>query len=113
MAKKALGRGLDALLSTSKPEDNLTSGLLESTEDKSLSLVEQIEIHKIQSGKHQPREIFNEEDLKSLHAKLTEAEIDHKLWIEQPENFPTCLAVRPYVKDQVQQYFKKLKLFRD
>jgi ParB family chromosome partitioning protein len=66
MAKKALGRGLDALLSTTKPEDSLTSGLLESTEDKSLSLVEQIEIHKIQSGKHQPREIFNEEDLKSL-----------------------------------------------
>ena len=57
--------------------------------------------------------VKNEEDLKSLHAKLTEAEIDHKLWIEQPENFPTCLAVRPYVKDQVQQYFKKLKLFRD
>ena len=57
--------------------------------------------------------VKNEEDLKSLHAKLTEAEIDHKLWIEQPENFPTCLAVRPHVKDQVQQYFKKLKLFRD
>ena len=57
--------------------------------------------------------VKTEQDLKSLHEKLTEAEIDHKMWIEQPENFPTCLAVRPYVKDQVQQYFKKLKLFRD
>ena len=56
--------------------------------------------------------IPNESDLKSLEAKLKEAEIDHKLWIEQPENFPTCLAVRPYPKDQVQAYFKKLKLFR-
>ena len=57
--------------------------------------------------------VKNEEDMKSLHVKLTEAEIDHKLWIEQPENFPTCLAVRPYVKDEVQKHFKKLKLFRE
>jgi len=57
--------------------------------------------------------VKNEDDMKSLHVKLTEAEIDHKLWIEQPENFPTCLAVRPYVKDEVQKHFKKLKLFRD
>lgn len=54
-----------------------------------------------------------EEDLKSLAEKLKEADVDHKLWIEQPENFPTCLAVRPYAKDQVQKYFKKLKLFKN
>lgn len=23
----------------------------------------------------------------------------HKLWIEQPENYPTCLAVKPYPKE--------------
>ena len=56
--------------------------------------------------------VKNEEDLKSLAANLSENNVDHKLWIEQPENFPTCLAVRPYQKDQVQQHFKKLKLFR-
>ena len=22
--------------------------------------------------------------------------VDYKLWIEQPENYPTCLALRPY-----------------
>ena len=45
--------------------------------------------------------------------KLTEGTIDHKLWIEQPENFPTCLAVRPYPKDQVQKFFKGLKLYKN
>ena len=24
--------------------------------------------------------------------------IRHKLWIEQPENYPTCLALKPYPK---------------
>jgi hypothetical protein len=23
----------------------------------------------------------------------------HKLWVEQPENFPTCLALKPYPKE--------------
>ena len=55
----------------------------------------------------------NEQDLKSLEQKLLEANVDHKMWIEQPENFPTCLAVRPYPKEQVQKYFKKFKLFKD
>ncbi len=56
--------------------------------------------------------IPSEQDLKVLSEKLTENGVDHKLWIEQPENFPTCLALRPYPKDQVQAYFKKLKLFK-
>ena len=54
----------------------------------------------------------NEQDLKSIEQKLIEANVDHKMWIEQPENYPTCLAVRPYPKEQVQQHFKKLKLFK-
>lgn len=57
--------------------------------------------------------VSNEQDLKSLEQKLLEANVDHKMWIEQPENFPTCLAVRPYPKEQVQKYFKKFKLFKD
>ena len=31
--------------------------------------------------------------------------------MEQPEDMATCLAVKPYMKEEVQKYFKKLKLF--
>tara|TARA_Y100000590_G_C15497652_1_gene930297 strand:+ start:55 stop:966 length:912 start_codon:yes stop_codon:yes gene_type:complete len=66
MAKKALGRGLDALLSVSKSEEVNSSELSEKSDEKNLNFVKQIELSKIQSGKHQPREIFNEEDLINL-----------------------------------------------
>merc|ERR1719342_1943673 len=54
-------------------------------------------------------------ELDSMHKIVLEVKdenelkkIDQKLWVEQPENFPTCLAVRPYPKSQVQKYFKGL-----
>ena len=54
----------------------------------------------------------DEESLTRLAEKLVEGKIDHKLWIEQPENIPTCVAVKPYTKEEVQEYFKEFKLFR-
>ncbi len=53
----------------------------------------------------------DEESLNQLAATLTENSLDYKLWVEQPENFPTCLATRPYPKTQIQKHFKKFKLF--
>lgn len=55
-------------------------------------------------------EIKGETQLLNLSSKLQEAGIKHKLWVEQPENFPTCLATAPLPKGTVQQHFKKLKL---
>lgn len=55
-------------------------------------------------------EVKSEVQLRNLSSKLQEANIVHKLWIEQPEDFPTCLATKPYSKSEIQQYFKKLKL---
>lgn len=55
---------------------------------------------------------LNEQSLLSLQEKLNEADIKHKLWIEQPENIPTCLVVKPYPKEEVHRYFKKFKLFK-
>jgi hypothetical protein len=46
----------------------------------------------------------------NLAKKLEEAGIDFKLWNEQPENYPTCLATRPYPKEEVAQLFKKCNL---
>lgn len=50
------------------------------------------------------------ETLTKLADKLRDAGVDCKLWVEQPENVPTCLAVKPYLKSEVQSHFKHLKL---
>ena len=55
-------------------------------------------------------EVKGETQLVNLAEKLRENNISYKLWIEQPENFPTCLATKPYPKSEVAQHFKKLKL---
>jgi hypothetical protein len=48
--------------------------------------------------------------LLTLANKLTDAGVVHKLWMEQPENFPTALATKPYVKQDVAVHFKKCQL---
>ncbi|XP_005103317.1 putative peptidyl-tRNA hydrolase PTRHD1 [Aplysia californica] len=57
-------------------------------------------------------EAKDEESLSKLAETLTTENISHKLWVEQPENFPTCLAVKPYRKEEVQKFFKPFKLFK-
>ncbi|XP_008336196.3 putative peptidyl-tRNA hydrolase PTRHD1 [Cynoglossus semilaevis] len=54
----------------------------------------------------------DEEALSSLSENLTQAGVSHKLWIEQPENIPTCLALKPYPKETVQPLLRKFKLFK-
>ncbi|KAK7080565.1 peptidyl-tRNA hydrolase domain-containing protein 1 [Halocaridina rubra] len=63
-------------------------------------------MHKVVLG------IESEEKLRNLSEKLEESAVDHKLWIEQPENIPTCLVTKPYPKEEVSKLFKKLKLFK-
>ncbi|XP_077527677.1 putative peptidyl-tRNA hydrolase PTRHD1 [Haemaphysalis longicornis] len=48
----------------------------------------------------------------ALSKTLEAAKVDHKLWTEQPENIPTCLATKPYAKSEVQPFFKDFKLFK-
>eukprot|EP00249_Psilotum_nudum_P008521 c21337_g1_i1 orf=1-813(+) len=55
-------------------------------------------------------EVKGEAQLLNLAQKLEAGGVLHKLWIEQPENFPTCLATKPYSKAQVSHFFRKLKL---
>lgn len=55
-------------------------------------------------------EIKGETQLRNLAEKLAAADVPYKLWTEQPENFPTCLATPPARKSEMSQYFKKLKL---
>ncbi|KAK9099812.1 hypothetical protein Scep_023242 [Stephania cephalantha] len=55
-------------------------------------------------------EVKGETQILNLSEKLTASRIAHKLWIEQPENIPTCLATKPYPKSAVSTFFRKLKL---
>ncbi|GJN26525.1 hypothetical protein PR202_gb14462 [Eleusine coracana subsp. coracana] len=55
-------------------------------------------------------EVKGETQLKNLAEKLEAAGVRHKVWIEQPENIPTCIATAPCPKSQVSSFFKKLKL---
>ncbi|XP_073418020.1 putative peptidyl-tRNA hydrolase PTRHD1 [Dendrobates tinctorius] len=57
-------------------------------------------------------EVSDEVTLTGLGETLKEANIDHKMWVEQPENIPTCIALRPYPKEDVQRYLKKFKLLK-
>nr|XP_057920395.1 putative peptidyl-tRNA hydrolase PTRHD1 [Doryrhamphus excisus] len=54
----------------------------------------------------------DEAALSGLSESLTQAGVAHKLWIEQPENIPTCLALRPYAKEKVHPLLRKFKLFK-
>ena len=54
----------------------------------------------------------DQKTIEDIAQKLKENEIKHKLWTEQPENYPTCLALKPYPKDDVHKFLKKLKLFK-
>lgn len=51
-----------------------------------------------------------EAQLRGLAAKMAEAGVAHKLWVEQPEDYATCLATAPARKSAVAALVKKLKL---
>lgn len=57
-------------------------------------------------------EVKGETQLNNLAKKLEAGGVAHKLWMEQPENYPTCLATKPYLKSEVASFFKSLKLCR-
>ncbi|CAB1340217.1 unnamed protein product [Coregonus sp. 'balchen'] len=55
---------------------------------------------------------LDQASLSILSETLTENGLAHKLWIEQPENIPTCLALKPYPKETVHPLLHKFKLFK-
>ena len=57
-------------------------------------------------------EAKSEAQLRSLAAKLSEAGVAHKLWVEQPEDYATCLATAPCRKSTVAPLVKRLQLCR-
>ena len=57
-------------------------------------------------------QVPDQEGLQNLSGELERNGVQHKLWVEQPEDIPTCLATMPFPKTHIQQYFKKFKLFK-
>mmetsp|Transcript_480 Transcript_480/g.1274 ORF Transcript_480/g.1274 Transcript_480/m.1274 type:complete len:99 (-) Transcript_480:200-496(-) len=55
-------------------------------------------------------EVKDQADLEKVAAKLTTAGIVYHLWIEQPEGYPTCLATKPYLKEDAPSALKRLRL---
>lgn len=55
-------------------------------------------------------EVKGETQLLALAGKLVAAEVPHTLWVEQPEDTPTCLATAPARKSALAPFFKKCKL---
>eukprot|EP00213_Chloropicon_mariensis_P007605 CAMPEP_0197473040 /NCGR_PEP_ID=MMETSP1309-20131121/4334_1 /TAXON_ID=464262 /ORGANISM="Genus nov. species nov., Strain RCC998" /LENGTH=148 /DNA_ID=CAMNT_0043011949 /DNA_START=308 /DNA_END=754 /DNA_ORIENTATION=- len=55
-------------------------------------------------------EVKSETQLRNLSEKLQQQGIKHKLWIEQPENYATCLATAPLLKATMYPILKKYNL---
>ena len=52
-------------------------------------------------------EVKNLNALTGLSERLQAAGVAHKLWVEKPEDIPTCLATKPARKSLVSAHFKK------
>eukprot|EP00966_Prymnesium_polylepis_P137856 3185978-Prymnesium_polylepis.1 len=58
------------------------------------------------------KEVKGEPQLLTLAEKLRSEGIAHKVWLEQPENMPTAIALKPYPRSQVAPLLKKYQLFK-
>lgn len=56
--------------------------------------------------------IPNESDLTDLKKNLDDNGVKYHLWLEHPENTPSCLATYPSNMNDISKYFKHLKLYR-
>ncbi|CDW57218.1 DeoC and LMWPc domain containing protein [Trichuris trichiura] len=56
--------------------------------------------------------VDDEASLLTLSQRLSEANVEHVLWVEMPENLPTAIALKPNYKSQVRNFFKSMILFK-
>ncbi|CRG93684.1 conserved protein, unknown function [Plasmodium gallinaceum] len=56
--------------------------------------------------------VENTEELKNLSSILDKESFKYKIWTEYPENILTALALKPYYKNTVRDYFKKYQLLK-
>ena len=56
-------------------------------------------------------QIKNESQLRMISEDMTEKQLKHHLWIEQPENIPTALATISCKRSEIQEMIKKCSLY--
>ncbi|XP_043252403.1 putative peptidyl-tRNA hydrolase PTRHD1 [Colletes gigas] len=103
---KTMGWPIGAIIAQACHACTAVTHLFYSDSDTQAYLTDLDNMHKV------VLEVPDEASLNALCEKLKTEDIHHKLWIEQPENIPTCLATKPYPKSKVQSYFKKYKLLK-
>lgn len=57
-------------------------------------------------------QVNDAKELKHVSGILDNNSLKYKLWVEQPENIITALAMKPYHKDSIKDYFKKYPLLK-
>ena len=67
---------------------------------------------KIDSMYKVTKEVKGEPQLLTLAEKLKAEGVVHRVWMEQPENIPTALAVKPYPRSRIAPLLKKYQLFK-
>ena len=58
------------------------------------------------------KECKGETQLLALADALRAAQVPHKVWLEQPENLPTAIALKPSPRSAVAPLLKKYQLFK-
>lgn len=56
-------------------------------------------------------EVETHQQMDDLQTLLSKESIDFTLWIEQPENILTAIALKPCLKKEMPDFLKSLKLF--
>ena len=54
----------------------------------------------------------DEKTLKSYEQQLAQLNIHFYAWMEQPENYLTAIALKPYTKAELPEFLAALRLFK-
>ncbi|CDU15934.1 hypothetical protein, variant [Plasmodium yoelii 17X] len=56
--------------------------------------------------------IDSTDEMKNLSETLDKNNLKYRIWAEQPENILTAIAIKPYYKNSIKDYFKKYALLK-
>ena len=69
-------------------------------------------VHPISMYGISSRQASSEAHLRDISAALKEANVDHHLWVEQPESIVTAISTKPVPRSSVHPALRALKLLR-
>jgi peptidyl-tRNA hydrolase len=107
-----LTNAFDHILGSSAAQGSHSSvaAIAKALQEKDADTVEYLE--QLQSMRKVVLKAEDADQLTRLQAELTTQNVPHHLWIEQPENVPTCLVTYPRDKNTIAHLFKRFRLFK-